>query len=88
MNLKIALGQINPGSKSVAENVKWAIEGAALAAQQGAKILCLPELFPFGLLKGHSQVETAAAVTVDILDILRENAQSNDIAIMAGLPYA
>ncbi|NPA94078.1 MAG: D-glycero-beta-D-manno-heptose 1-phosphate adenylyltransferase, partial [Thermodesulfobacteria bacterium] len=30
----------------------------------------------------------AAAVTVDILDILRENAQSNDIAIMAGLPYA
>ncbi len=87
MKLHVALAQLDFSSRKPDENVKWALDKAKEAAQKGAHIFCLPELFPYGPLQNLHTAQDAAKETEEILTLLQRASETNDITICAGLPH-
>jgi len=87
VRLRIALAQLDPGARCPEGNLRWALDAIQTATQKRAKIICLPELFPYGLLPNKFLAENAAIQAREFLHSLKEGAQANNIVIFAGLPW-
>ncbi len=87
MKLRIALVQLDPGSRSPLENIEHALKAADESANKEASILCLPELFPYGLLPNKILAKEAATQAKEFLQSLKGAATANNIVIFAGLPW-
>ncbi len=87
MKIKIGLGQINPSARSPEDNLLWAIEKADEAARLGAKLLLLPELFPFGLLENEVLAQKRGRDAKEMVSRLKKVAEEKCITICAGLPF-
>lgn len=75
-------------SANVAENTQNAIEGIKKAAQQGANIVCLQELFTslyFCDVEDHENFNLAEAIPGPTTDLLSIVAKDNNVVIIASL---
>ncbi len=86
MKLTVSAFQLCP-QKDLAKTLKKVVETAREAAKNGAELLLLPELFPFGILKDKKEAKEAASKTPEIISYLKEWAIRLKITICGGLPF-
>ncbi len=86
MKLTVSAFQLCP-QKDIAKTLDKVVEAASEAAKNGAGLILLPELFPFGILKNREEANEAASKTPKILSHLKEWAGRLKIAICGGLPF-
>jgi predicted amidohydrolase len=82
MNLGLAQHRIEPGS--VDGNVERATAMIHEAADRGADLVTLPELFATGYFAFDAYARTAEPIDGPILSGLRETAADRDVALLAG----
>ncbi len=87
MKLKIGLCQIDPSRRSPEEHVDWSIEQCRHASREGAALLLLPELFPFGPLPDKEAALDACGLVPGLISRLLGAARDYDITLCAGLPW-
>ena len=86
MKLTVSAFQLCP-QKDLAKTLDKVVAAAREAAKNGAELLLLPELFPFGILKDREEAKEAASKTPEILSHLKEWAGRLKIVICGGLPF-
>ena len=86
---KVNIGLVQMScSANIAENTKKAIEGIKNAAQKGANIVCLQELFTslyFCDVEDHENFNLAEAIPGPTTDLLSNVAKENNVVIIASL---
>ena len=86
---KVNIGLVQMScSANVAENTQKAIEGIKKAAQKGANIVCLQELFTslyFCDVEDHENFNLAEAIPGPTTDLLSTVAKENNVVIIASL---
>lgn len=85
--MKIALLQMSM-TDVLGENLQKALDGIRTAAQQGAQIICLPELFLspyFCKSESHKYFDLAEAVPGNTTQILAEICAELDVTVIASL---
>ncbi len=87
VEIRVALGQIAPQSRSPEENLARSLKYIEEAAEKGAHLIIFPELFPFGILKDRIKAKEAANLSKTFLEILKDAATGKKINIFAGLPF-
>jgi len=89
--MKVTLGLVQMSmAADAAENRKKALEGIRAAAQKGAKIICLPELFtaPYFPQDEKSDAEAyAETIPGETMAQLSKAARENKVVIVAGSIY-
>jgi N-carbamoylputrescine amidase len=89
ITMKVNVGLVQMScSADVKENRQKAIEGIITAAQKGANIVCLQELFTslyFCDVENHENFNLAEAIPGETTDILSKVAQENNVVIIASL---
>ncbi|WP_394996781.1 carbon-nitrogen hydrolase [Emticicia sp.] len=89
MMRKVNIGLVQMScSANIAENTKKAIEGIKNAAQKGANIVCLQELFTslyFCDVEDHENFNLAEAIPGPTTDLLSNVAKENNVVIIASL---
>lgn len=87
--LKIALAQSEISQGDIAANIEKARGFATSAAEQGAQILCLPELFNTGYFLSPARfIELAEAVDGTYIQTLQHMARKHGIYIISGYAEA
>ena len=86
VKLTVSAFQLCP-QKDLAKTLDKVVDAAGEAAKNGAELLLLPELFPFGILKNREEAKEAASKTPEIISHLKEWAGRLDITICGGLPF-
>ena len=82
--LRLALAQLEVEPTAVDENVERALEAVSRAADRGADLVALPELFNVGYFAFDSYTRLAEPLEGETLTRLREAAADHDIAVLAG----
>ena len=82
--MRLALAQLDLSPGDVAENVARAVDAVERAANEGADLVALPELFTVGYFAFESYAREAESVEGPTLDRLRTAAADRDVALLAG----
>ncbi len=82
--MKLALAQLDIDPADLAANVASAVEAIERAADQGADLVALPELFTVGYFAFDAYARSAESVTGETMDRLAATAADNDVAVLAG----
>ena len=83
-SLTLALAQIEVEPTAVDANVDRALEAVARAADRGAELVALPELFNVGYFAFDSYARLAEPFEGETFSRLREAATDHDVAVLAG----
>ncbi|QLK25683.1 carbon-nitrogen family hydrolase [Natrinema zhouii] len=83
-SLRLALAQIHVEAGEVDANVDRALEAVSRAADRGADIVALPELFTVGYFAFDLYARTAEPFAGETFTRLREAAADHGIAVLAG----
>lgn len=82
--MKLALAQLRIEPRSEERNEKRALSAIETAADRGADLVALPELFTAGYFAFDSYAETAEPLGGELLTELGEAAAEHDIGVLAG----
>jgi predicted amidohydrolase len=82
--LRLTLAQLNIEGSRVGENVARAVAAIEQAADEGADLVCLPELFTVGYFAFDSYAREAESLDGRTLSRLADLAADRDVAIQAG----
>ncbi|ARS91935.1 carbon-nitrogen hydrolase [Natrarchaeobaculum aegyptiacum] len=82
--LTIALAQIEVEPAAVAGNRERALEAIAAAAERGADLVALPELFSVGYFAFEEYERAAEPLEGETLSALQTAATEHDVAVLAG----
>jgi predicted amidohydrolase len=83
-SLRLALAQIHVEAGEVDTNVDRALEAVSRAADRGADLVALPELFTVGYFAFDLYARSAEPFGGETFTRLREAADDHDIAVLAG----
>ncbi len=82
--MKLALAQIAIEGGDVAENVRRATEAIESAAERGADLVALPEIFNVGYFAFETYQRNAEPLDGPTLTRISELADEHDIGVLAG----
>ncbi|MGM0591067.1 MAG: carbon-nitrogen family hydrolase [Halobacteriota archaeon] len=82
--MKLALAQLTQSPGDVGSNLSRAESAIDAAAEAGADVVALPELFNVGYFGFESYARRAESLDGPTLERLREEAVARDIALLAG----
>ncbi|AKH97655.1 carbon-nitrogen family hydrolase [Halanaeroarchaeum sulfurireducens] len=82
--MKLALAQLDIGEGAVETNRRRAVEAIETAADRGADLVGLPELWNVGFFAFDRYRELAEPLDGPTLSMIRETASSRDVGVMAG----
>ena len=82
--MKLALAQIHVEAADLAGNRKRAAEAVESAAEDGADLVVLPELFTVGYFSFEAYARTAEGLDGQTVTELQSVAADHDIAVLAG----
>ena len=82
--MRLALVQLEIEPTAVNANVERAVEAVGTAADAGAELVALPELFTVGYFSFDSYARAAEPLGGETHDRLREAAREHEVAVLAG----
>ncbi|ELY62096.1 carbon-nitrogen family hydrolase [Natronolimnohabitans innermongolicus] len=82
--LRLALAQLEVEPTAVEANVDRALEAIGRAAERGADLVALPELFNVGYFAFDSYERLAEPLEGETFERIREAAAERDVAVLAG----
>jgi predicted amidohydrolase len=82
--MRLALAQLDVATGTVEDNVERAIDAIHAAADRGADLVCLPELFNVGFFNFDRYARDAEGLEGATLTAVREAAADADVALVAG----
>ncbi len=82
--MNVALAQIRVEAAAVADNRRRALDAVVDAADRGADLVVLPELFDVGYFAFDSYARNAQSLDGETLTRIRETAVEHDVAVLAG----
>lgn len=84
MTVSLALAQLDIEPAAVETNLDRAAAAVSQAADRGADLVVLPELFTVGFFSFDSYARTAAGLDGELVDRLRSIAVDNQVGLVAG----
>ncbi|WP_232688354.1 nitrilase-related carbon-nitrogen hydrolase [Halobacterium zhouii] len=82
--MRLALAQLYVEEASVDANTERALDAIAAAADRGADLVCLPELFNVGFFAFDAYQRSAEALHGSTLTAVSDAAVEHDVAVLAG----
>ena len=82
--MRLALAQLQVEEASVDANTERAVDAVADAADRGADLVCLPELFNVGFFAFQTYQRAAEPLDGPTLTAVRDAAVEHDVAVLAG----
>lgn len=82
--MRLALAQLHVEEARVDANTERAVDAIGTATDQGADLVCLPELFNVGFFAFQAYQRAAESLDGPTLSAVREAAVEHEVAVLAG----